>query len=102
MSSQSMDIWLPALYALPLLAIVALYVRRQRRIHERHRRVHEDSVAAGMTERASLHPLIAPSLCLGCGACVKACPETPHQDVLGLINGKAVLIGPTDCIGQGG
>jgi thioredoxin reductase (NADPH) len=101
MSSQSMDIWLPALYALPLLAIVAAYMRRQRRIHERHRRVHEDSVAAGMTEPASLHPLIDPSLCLGCGACVKACPETPHHDVLGLINGKAVLIGPTDCIGHG-
>jgi len=96
-----MDIWLPALYALPLLAIVAFYVRRQGRIHERHRRVHEEAVAAGMTEPASLHPLIDPSLCLGCGACVKACPETPHHDVLGLINGKAVLIGPTDCIGHG-
>jgi thioredoxin reductase (NADPH) len=96
-----MDIWLPALYALPLLAIVALYVRRQGRIHEHHRRVHEEAVAAGMTEPASLHPLIDPSLCLGCGACVKACPETPHHDVLGLINGKAVLIGPTDCIGHG-
>jgi thioredoxin reductase (NADPH) len=96
-----MDIWLLALYALPLLAIVAFYMRRQRRIHERHRRVHEEAVAAGMTEPASLHPLIDPSLCLGCGACVKACPETPHHDVLGLINGKAVLIGPTDCIGHG-
>jgi thioredoxin reductase (NADPH) len=96
-----MDTWLPALYALPLLAIVAAYVRRQRRIQERHRRVLEESVAAGMTEPASLHPLIDPSLCLGCGACVKACPETSHHDVLGLINGKAVLIGPTDCIGHG-
>jgi thioredoxin reductase/NAD-dependent dihydropyrimidine dehydrogenase PreA subunit len=38
---------------------------------------------------------------LGCGACVKACPETSHHDVLGLINGKAVLIGPSDCIGHG-
>jgi thioredoxin reductase (NADPH) len=101
MSSQSMDTWLPALYALPLLAIVAAYVRRQRRIQARHRRVLEESVAAGMTEPASLHPLIDPSLCLGCGACVKACPETSHHDVLGLINGKAVLIGPTDCIGHG-
>jgi thioredoxin reductase (NADPH) len=101
MSSQSMDIWLLAFYGLPLLAIVAAYVRRQRRIHARHRRVHEESVAAGMTEPASLHPLIDPSLCLGCGACVKACPETSHHDVLGLINGKAVLIGPTDCIGHG-
>src|SRR6266403_1145070 len=96
-----MDIWLPALYALPLLAIVAAYVRRQRRIYARHRRTQEDSVAAGMTEPASLHPLINDSKCLGCGACVKAGPESSHHDVLGLINGKAVLIGPTDCIGHG-
>ena len=94
-----MDVWL--LYGVPLLAIIALYVWRQRRIQARHRHVHEESVAAGMTEPASLHPLIDPSLCLGCGACVKACPETSHHDVLGLIDGKAVLIGPTDCIGHG-
>ena len=54
-----------------------------------------------MTEPASLHPLIDQAKCLGCGACVKACPETPHHDVLGLIDGKAVLISPTDCIGHG-
>ena len=40
-----------------------------------------------------LHPVIDPANCLGCGACVKACPEQPHHDVLGLINGKAVLVG---------
>jgi thioredoxin reductase (NADPH) len=96
-----MDIWLPVLYALPLLAIVAAYVRRQRRIDERHRRTQEDSIAAGMTEPASLHPVIDASLCLGCGACVKACPEQPHHEVLGLIGGKAALVGPTDCIGHG-
>jgi len=38
---------------------------------------------------------------LGLRNCVKACPETSHHDVLGLINGKAALIGPTDCIGHG-
>src|ERR1019366_8687071 len=39
--------------------------------------------------------------CLGCGSCVKACPEQPHHEVLGLIDGKAVLVGPTECIGHG-
>src|ERR1700736_868930 len=99
MSSQSMDVWL--LYGVPLLAIVAAYVLRQRRIYARHRRTQQDSIAAGMTEPASLHPIIDDALCLGCGACVKACPEQPHHEVLGLIGGKAVLVGPTDCIGHG-
>ena len=89
------------IYAGLMVAITAIYVWRQRRIEGRHRQTLEDTVAAGMTEPASLHPLINDSKCLGCGACVTACPETSHHDVLGLINGKAVLIGPTDCIGHG-
>ena len=97
-----MDVlWSLALYGLPLVAILAAYLWRQQRIHARHRRAHEESIAAGMTEPASLHPLIDPAKCLGCGACVKACPEQPHHEVLGLIDGKAVLVGPTECIGHG-
>jgi thioredoxin reductase (NADPH) len=95
-----MDVSL-TIYAVLMAAITAAYVWRQRRIHERHNQTLQDTIAAGMTEPASLHPLINESKCLGCGACVKACPETSHHDVLGLINGKAVLIGPTDCIGHG-
>ncbi len=89
------------LYAAPIAGMTAYYLWRQRRIHARHMRVMEDSVSAGMTEPASLHPLIDPVKCLGCGACIKACPETAHHDVLGLINGKAALIGPSECIGHG-
>ena len=41
-----MDVWLLALYGVPLLAIVAAYVRRQRRIHARHGPAHGALVAA--------------------------------------------------------
>jgi len=94
-------LWSIALYGLPLLAILGFYLWRQRRIDARHRRALEESVASGMIEPASLHPLIDASKCLGCGACVKACPEQPHHEVLGLIDGKAALVGPADCIGHG-
>jgi thioredoxin reductase/ferredoxin len=90
-----------ALYCLPLMAILAVYMLRQARIHQRGRRVQQDTISAGLTEPASLHPSIDSSRCLGCGACVRACPEQPHHEVLGLIDGKAVLVGPTDCIGHG-
>ena len=95
------EFWSIAVYVLPLAAITAIYALRQRRTHARMQKVLDDTVASGMTEPASLHPLIDESKCLGCGACVTACPETSHHDVLGLIDGKAVLIGPTECIGHG-
>lgn len=94
-------LWSLALYGLPLLAILGFYLWRQRRIDARHRRALEESIASGMIEPASLHPLIDGSKCLGCGACVKACPEQPHHEVLGLIDGKAALVGAAECIGHG-
>jgi len=96
-----MDLLSLAVYAFPLAAILAMYGWRQRRVHSRHLATLQESIASGMTEPASLHPLIDESKCLGCGTCVTACPETSHHDVLGLINGKAALIGPTECIGHG-
>ena len=96
-----MDVWSLVIYALPLSGITAYYLLRQRRTHQRHSEILQESVAAGLTEPASLHPVIDPAKCLGCGTCVAACPETSHHDVLGLIDGKAALIGPTDCIGHG-
>ncbi|MBI3611446.1 MAG: NAD(P)-binding domain-containing protein [Nitrospirae bacterium] len=56
------------------------------------------TVAEGLTEPVSLHPLIDTDICIGSGACVAACPE---GDVLGMIKGKSALINPTHCIGHG-
>src|SRR3974390_412737 len=97
-----MDInWSLVIYAIPCALILGDYIRGGHRINKRRRATQMESIAAGLTEPASLHPLIDASKCLGCGACVKACPEQPAHQVLGLIGGKAVLVGPTDCIGHG-
>lgn len=87
-----------AFYAVPLAAIWALYLGVRKRSENRSRARHAEAVEAGLTEPTSLHPKIDPAKCLGCGACTRACPE---GDVLGLINGKAVLVEPTSCIGHG-
>ena len=86
-----------AIYLAPLALILFFY------LHGRHK--HEaiaveqfnEAIEAGLTEPSSLHPEVNPSLCVGAGSCIKACPE----NALGMIDGKAVLINPTLCIGHG-
>jgi thioredoxin reductase/Pyruvate/2-oxoacid:ferredoxin oxidoreductase delta subunit len=88
-------IWL---YSLPLLTIFGFYLWKRRSTQRNSRQILENAVASGLTEPASLHPVINHVRCLGCASCIKACPE---NQVLGLINGKAHLIDPTHCIGHG-
>ena len=96
-----MDISFVALYLAPLLLIMAWYLRRHFRAEHLSRSVISEAREAGLMEPASLHPVIDPVRCLGCGSCVRACPEQPEHHVLGLIEGKAQLISPTECIGHG-
>ncbi len=85
-------------YAVPLLAIWAGWTWFNRKRSRRDLAVLEDNRQAGLLEPQSLHPLIDPARCLGCAACVRACPE---HDILGIIDGKAALIEPTMCVGHG-
>jgi thioredoxin reductase/NAD-dependent dihydropyrimidine dehydrogenase PreA subunit len=96
-----MGLDLIAIYAIPLALILAWYGYRRWHTHAHSKAVHTEAVQAGLIEPASLHPVIDPAKCVGCGACVRACPEQPEHHVLGLISGKAHLISPTDCIGHG-
>jgi len=92
-------LWL--VYAVPFLLIVTAFIRRRARLERKSAHALSDARASGLTEPASLHPAVDPTLCIGCGACVKACPEQPEHHVLGLIEGRAALVSPTDCIGHG-
>ena len=89
---------LVSLYAVPLLAVWIIYLRRRRKLEMRSRAKREAAAESGLLEPASLHPEIDPAQCIGCGACVRACPE---GDILGLIDGKAILVEPSECIGHG-
>jgi thioredoxin reductase/NAD-dependent dihydropyrimidine dehydrogenase PreA subunit len=89
------------LYFAPMALILFAYLRRQRAHHRESVAVRDAAIAAGLTEPASLHPAIDPRKCVGCMACINACPEMPDHKVLGLIHGKAELINPTECIGHG-
>jgi thioredoxin reductase (NADPH) len=87
-----------ALYAAPLAAIWYYYGRSRQLETARSVTALSTAVDNGLHEPDSLHPWIDPAKCLGCGACVSACPE---GDILGIINGRAQLIEPSSCIGHG-
>ncbi len=87
-----------AVYVVAIGVIWALYISSRRRFEARSRATKEAAADAGLLEPASLHPKIDPAKCLGCGACVRACPE---GHILGMINGKVELVEPTHCIGHG-
>jgi len=88
------------LYGLPLVIILLVYFWKRSKKHRKSKRVFEEAVSSGMTEPASIHPVVNHALCLGCASCVAACPER-EKNVLGLIHGKAHLVNPTHCIGHG-
>jgi thioredoxin reductase (NADPH) len=85
------------LYAVPLLAAFGVYFYRRARAHAQHREQLKESVQAGLTEPASLHPVVDPNRCIGSSSCVSACPES----AIGVIGGKAQLVNPAACIGHG-
>jgi len=95
---ENQNILTMAAYALPMAFIWTVYWRRRHRRHVRSSAALESAKAAGLTEPASLHPVIDERHCIGCASCAKACPE---GDVIGIINGKAALVNATHCIGHG-
>jgi thioredoxin reductase (NADPH) len=70
-----------------------LFFRRE----DEHRETLKESIAAGLNQPASLHPVIDLDSCLTSGACVDACPE----QVLGILDGKTQMVKAGECIGHG-
>jgi thioredoxin reductase (NADPH) len=95
-----MSAWIWVIYLIPLLSIWGWQAARRRRVVALSRDAHKQAQRSGLNEPVSLHPLINASLCVGCGECIKACPEKEFN-VLGLIDGKAELVTASDCIGHG-
>ena len=87
-----------AIYSVVLGLVWAIYSMRAHRTRREAALVLAESEEAGLMQPASLHPLVDHAKCLGCGACVEACPE---ENVLGLIDRKAELTKPANCIGHG-
>lgn len=86
-----------AIYLFPLIAVFAIYLlrRTRREANDIHR--HDESVASGLNEPTSLHPVFDPGRCIGSGACASVCPEK----AIGLVDGIPRLVNGAACIGHG-
>src|SRR5687767_7794630 len=89
-------IWLIGLVLVSLAMIPS--VRRRVRLARHAVQAQQNAEVYGLGEPVSLHPVMDPSKCAGCGACVRACPE---GDVLALVGGQAVAVQPARCVGHG-
>jgi thioredoxin reductase (NADPH) len=98
--ARSIDMEL-LVYLVPVALMVAWHAWRRQRMQRTSLDAQRQSAEAGLSEPVSLHPLIDPLKCIGCGSCIKACPEQSGHHVLGLIQGKVQLVSPTECIGHG-
>ena len=94
-----MESLISALIAAVVIAgAVVPYVLQVRGRERRARRQFEDAKIAGLQPAVSMHPHINAMECIGCGGCVEACPE---ENVLGVFDGKAVLVHASKCVGHG-
>ncbi len=92
----------PVLVWTVALGVSALIVGGYLTMVRRRHRV--DGQRAAEAERLGIHrptgifPFIDANICIGCAACVRACPE---KDVLGIVGGLAVVVNGARCIGIG-
>ncbi len=84
-------------FGLFLVFPVIAHLGRTRARERAARRAADRAGLAAAGPRAQ-HPHVDVSHCIGCGACVDACPE---GDVLGVIAGKAAIVNGPRCIGHG-
>lgn len=84
-------------FILAAVIVVVYLLRNKKKSRETTTKI-ERAKELGFHEPVSLHPVVDHDICLGSGACVRACPE---KDILGLVNGKAETINASRCVGHG-
>lgn len=84
-------------FLLILIFVIPYYIKYQKSVSKDNRKL-DEARRLGAEKAVAQHPQIDELKCIGCGACVDACPE---GSVLGIVGGKAVIINGLKCVGHG-
>jgi len=93
---ESSTIWAASFLVLGAIVVPYLVSFRRRGRHDRERK--EEAVRLGVDRPKAQFPSVDSARCIGCGACVSACPE---GDVLGVVGGTATVVNGLRCVGHG-
>ena len=93
---ESSLIWLAVIIL--FIIVVFPYYFKFRKTQKEWKEKKEESIRLGADKAVAQHPQIDQYTCIGCGACVDACPE---GEVLGIVAGKASIINGLKCVGHG-
>lgn len=103
MPALSEETWIALLWAaLALGALFCLLGIWQRRIRQHATAMARAEIQNARERRVDApmaqHPQIDVLRCIGCGSCIRACPE---DEVIGLVSGVAHIVQGSRCVGHG-
>lgn len=81
-----------------ILIFLLPYILKTKRNARLAKQAQEKAKQVGSDKPTVQHPQIDLSLCIGCGTCVRKCPE---GNVLGIVGGKSTVINGANCRGHG-
>lgn len=93
---ESTLIWVSTFFV--ILIFLVPYILKTRRLQTLDKERKEEAQRLGADKAIAQHPQIDALQCIGCAACVRACPE---GEVLGIIDGRATIINGLKCVGHG-
>lgn len=94
--SESFVIWSIATLLIALIVIPYYLSFRRRNSRDTARKA--EAAKLGIDRPLAQFPYVDATWCIGCGACVAACPE---GEVLGIVGGTAAVINGLRCVGHG-